>query len=166
MKNALVLLFAFAALSCAQEQDKRAEVVKKLGSVTWDLKNHKLIWVVQKGKTVNGQFQAAAEDRYEISPDEATMAFAQEKREFTEQEASSLHHLLDVLSLYCAESVVWWDEGEGTPVDPNAPAKPHRRQDTPTKPARPGDAPTKVEEQPRKVKIGPRDIVASLQEPQ
>jgi hypothetical protein len=48
------------------------------------------------------------------------MSFSDEKRGFTRDEATSLHQLLDVLSLYCAESVVWWDDGRGTPVDPNA----------------------------------------------
>ena len=43
------------------------------------------------------------------------MIVEDEERGFDGDEAVSLHHLLDVLSLYCAESVVWWDEGQGTP---------------------------------------------------
>jgi hypothetical protein len=103
----------------AKDPDRSAttDVVQKLGSVTWDLKNHKLAWVVQKGAMVNGEFKPASEQRFEISPDEAVMAAAGEKRGFDETEASSLHQLLDVLSLYCAESVVWWNQGEGTPVE-------------------------------------------------
>ncbi len=46
------------------------------------------------------------------------MKFADEQRGFTREEATSLHKLLDTLSLYCAESVIWWDQGQGEPVDP------------------------------------------------
>ena len=47
------------------------------------------------------------------------MTFAEEKRGFTEEEAASLHKLLDTLSLYCAESTVWWDQGKGVKLDKN-----------------------------------------------
>ncbi|MFB3829451.1 MAG: hypothetical protein ACE15B_21960 [Bryobacteraceae bacterium] len=100
---------------------------KRLESVTWDLKNHKLTWVVQRGTERNGQFVPSASDKYEIVPDDATMALANEKRGFTREEAASLHKLLDTLSLYCAESVIWWDQGEGTPLDGSVPL-PKRKQ--------------------------------------
>jgi hypothetical protein len=29
-----------------------------------------------------------------------------------------LHKLLDTLAIYCAESVVWWDQGQGNEVKP------------------------------------------------
>jgi hypothetical protein len=80
---------------------------------------------VQKGAMVDGKFVAASEQKYEIAPDDAVMAVAEEARAFDGDEATSLHHLLDVLSLYCAESVVWWDEGQGTPVKAPA-AKPDK----------------------------------------
>jgi hypothetical protein len=32
-----------------------------------------------------------------------------EKRRFEIQEAALLHRLLDTLSAYCAQSVVWWN---------------------------------------------------------
>jgi hypothetical protein len=126
MKTAMFVLLSFSAALCAQDpQPKKAKepdpqsagVVKKLGSVTWDLQTHKLVWVVQTGSIVNGQFSAANEQKYEISPQEATMATTGETREVDGDEAASLKQLLDVLSLYCAESSVWWDSGLGTPVD-------------------------------------------------
>lgn len=125
MKTVLVLLFSFAAASSAADPkpvkapdagSARPQEVKRLGSVTWDLEAHKLVWVVQKGAMVEGKFVPASEQRYEIAPDDAVMAVAEEARGFDGDEAVSLHRLLDVLSLYCAESVVWWDEGQGTPV--------------------------------------------------
>ena len=135
MKTRLMLLLSFtAALFAAdpqpvkdqaaprpsQEVTPPSQEVKKMGSVTWDLENHKLVWVVQKGTIVNGEFKPSSEQHFEISPDEAVMAASGEMRGFDDNEAASLQHLLDVLSIYCAESVVWWDQGEGTPVDPNA----------------------------------------------
>src|SRR3954447_1071196 len=126
MKTALVLMFSFVAASLAadfkanpvKEPDIRSSTgeVKRLGSVTWDLESHKLVWVVQKGSMVNGEFVATSEQRYAISPDQARMMVEEEERGFDGQEAVSLHRLLDVLSLYCAESVVWWDDGQGTPA--------------------------------------------------
>jgi hypothetical protein len=111
MKNAVVLFLSFAALALAQ--DKTPETVKRLDSVTWDLSTHKLVWVVQTGTKADGEFVPASSAKYEVSPDEASMMFADEKRGLSEEEADSLHHLLDVLSLYCAESTVWWDQGQG-----------------------------------------------------
>ena len=91
---------------------------KRLESVTWDLKSHKLVWVVETGEAKpNGEFLVKTSDRYEISPEDATMAVRSEKRGFTEREAASLLRLLDTLSLYCVESVVWWDRGEGDPIN-------------------------------------------------
>jgi hypothetical protein len=105
-----------AALSCAEDQ--RAPEKKRLESVTWDLKAHRLVWTIQKGvEAKDGDFQVKSTERYEISPDEAVMLFAEEKRGFTKDEARALHRLLDTLSQYCAESVVWWDRGEGDRLD-------------------------------------------------
>jgi hypothetical protein len=184
MKSAIIALLSFAAVSCAQdsksapqakqgqdskqgeasrnaqppkEPEARNGATKKLASVTWNLNTHKLIWTIATGKTVNGSFVPSSEDRYEISPDDAVMAFSNEKRGFTPEEASSLHRLLDVLSLYCAESVVWWDEGQGVPIDPSG-KQPEK--------AKPGGKPTKVDE---KQKTPPRrpantvDLVALAQ---
>jgi hypothetical protein len=137
-----------AAVSCAEERKEtpkpgaagKVEAAKgdkkRLESVTWDLKSHKLIWTVQTGEAgSNGEFVAKTTERYEIIPDKALMAVREEKRGFTEQEAASLHKLLDTLSLYCVESVVWWERGEGDPLDANG--KPlHKRQDSPPNPHR------------------------------
>jgi len=121
-----------------------ARVVKKMGIVSWDPDAQKLQWTVQTGKLVDGKFVAVSEDQYEISPNEATMRTADEKRGFDGDEAEGLHQLLDILSLYCAESVAWWDQGLGDPVPtegqtkPDAPAqKPVKIHQPETKPASP-----------------------------
>jgi hypothetical protein len=85
---------------------------------------------------VNGEFVAASEDRYAISPDQARMMVGEEERGFAGEEAVSLHRLLDALSLYCAESVVWWNQGQGAPVN-----KPGNRNE---KPKTDGDKPVRV----------------------
>lgn len=136
MKTALVLLLSCAAASFAADpkpvkapatNPPQPEEVKRLASVTWDLGSEKLVWTVQKGSMVDGQFVPSSEQKYEISPDDAVMAVSQEQRGFDGDEAQALHHLLDILSVYCAESVVWWDQGQGVPVSapgrPTAPGK-------------------------------------------
>lgn len=118
--RALLLVLLFTGVSCAQEKER-----KRLESVTWDLKSHKLVWVVQTGKvTEKGDFTPVKSDRYEITPDKAMMTVRDESRGFTRQEADAVRELLDVLSRYCAASVEWWDKGEGTPLDGAQPNKP------------------------------------------
>src|SRR5215831_19888344 len=123
LKTIAVLLVSFAGVSCAQEHkiadDPQSPASRKrLQSVTWDLKRHKLIWVVETGKQEGHDFVPTGSDRYEISPDEAQMQFAAETRGFSPEEAMNLHRLLDTLTLYCAESVMWWDQGQGEKIDP------------------------------------------------
>jgi hypothetical protein len=162
MKTAVILLLSFAAAGFAADpkpvkdpdiKGAQPEEVKRLGSLTWDLESHKLVWVVQKGAMVDGKFVAASEQKYEIAPDDAVMAVAEDARAFDGDEAISLHHLLDVLSLYCAQSVVWWDEGQGTPVKA-PPAKPDTKGDKPVKVGQP-----QPDRKP-KYKVPPDHIVA------
>jgi hypothetical protein len=129
MKQLLVSLLTCAALTYAADQQPQAAKMppdggaggtgayKKLGALTWDPDTRKLAWTVETGSMVEGKFVAASKKRYEITPDDATMATATEKRSFDNDEAVALHHLLDILSLYCAESAVWWDQGPGSPTD-------------------------------------------------
>jgi hypothetical protein len=129
LKAIAVLLVSFAGLSYAQERKITGDpqppaTRKRLQSVTWDLKQHKLVWVVESGRLEGRDFVPTGTSRYEISPDEAQMQFAAETREFSQEEAVSLHRLLDTLSVYCAESVMWWDQGQGQKVDPAHPEKP------------------------------------------
>ena len=93
------------------------------------MKAHKLIWVVQTGSVSNGHFEKASSDQYEITPTEAEMAFSKERRGFSHQEAVALQRLLDTLSLYCAESVVWWEHGEGVKLDENGAPAGHEKTD-------------------------------------
>ena len=90
--------------------------------MTWDLHSHKLVWVVEKGTPQDGEFVPTSQERYEISPGEAMMAVGGEQRGFTEQEAAWLQRLLNVLTIYCAESVVWWNSGEAAPANPPTPS--------------------------------------------
>jgi hypothetical protein len=152
---AAVFVLLCAGISCAQERKAKeidptpqAGEKKRLESVTWDLKTHKLVWVVAKGKMQGSDFIVTGSDRYEISPDEAVMQVADEKRGFATQEAVSLHKLLDTLSVYCAESVVWWDEGQGIKLDPKGAPEPKRE---------------KVEHKKKQRRPNPEELVAGLQ---
>jgi hypothetical protein len=119
-----------------QNRDRQASGV---GDV--DLTTHKLTCIVEKGTMVDGEFVPSSGLKYEVSPDDALMAFGGEQRSFGEEEAANLHLLLDVLSRYCVDSVVWWDHGNARPTSPApGPAtKPERpAQPTPTSaPAKP-----------------------------
>jgi len=146
MKTVLVIMLSLGALGWAQDQ--KPEQTKRLKTVTWDLNTHKLVWVVETGRKVDGEFVADSTAKYEVSPDDAQMIFADQKRSFGEDEAASLHHLLDVLSLYCAESVVWWDQGEGVPASLEAaPRQPGKTTSEPKTSAPDGNKPVKVDQQ-------------------
>src|SRR4051812_38144134 len=165
LKTALVLISLAAVSFAADPQTNRVKdpavtakpnQVKRLGSIHWDLETHKLSWVVQKGSMVGDEFVADSEQHYEISPDDAVMIAAEEQRGFDGDEAASLHHLLDVLSLYCAESVVWWDQGQGRKLDDTEKTTPERKKKEP-EPNR-----EKVDEKPFPSPNTPKPNVASL----
>ena len=145
-----VMAVTFAGLSCAQDlkaTDKAPDTTqrKRLASVTWDLSRHRLVWVVERGTVDGEEFKAATSERYEISPEEALMEFKNEKRGLEADEAVYLSRLLDILSIYCAESVDWWEQGQGT------------------KPGG-GEAPKrdKVQRKQPRHKPGPDEVVAGL----
>jgi hypothetical protein len=151
MKTAFAFLLSFAATLFAADTKTndsgtnppaQSDEVRRLKSITWDLNSHQLVWVVQKGTMVNGNFSMGSEQQYAITPDNAAMLFAGEKRAFDSDEAASLQHLLDVLSVYCAESVVWWEEGQGTPLPGASPNKPKSNTDS----APEGGKPVKVDQ--------------------
>jgi hypothetical protein len=145
MKSAVALCVLFAALGCAQ--DVKPQEVKRLSAVTWNLETHKLEWTVEKGTVVDGEFVPGTKVKYEVSPDEAFMAFAGEKRALGEDEAASLHQLLNVLSVYCVESVVWWEHGEPDGTTQPAPGmvtKPDKPAPSKIAPA-PAEKPVKVD---------------------
>ena len=150
MKTALILLLSCASLSLAQDTqpDPQPVVVKRLASVTWDLNTHKLVWVVQKGTEVDGEFVPSTSKRYEVSPEEAYMASKDEKRGLGEEEAGSVTDLVNLLSLYCAQTTDWWEQG--SPADESAVPKSERQGAEPKTPVSPGEKPTRVGEPDRK----------------
>lgn len=113
----LLLVLVPLALFCQpQEEEKRY----KLMNVIWSLSDHRLRWDVGVGHSgPGGKFVLERlTDQSEIDPDLATMSVAGETRKFSEQEAASLHRMLDTLAMYCAESTAWWDSGQGEKVQP------------------------------------------------
>lgn len=131
MKLIALITLSFTTLLFAADPpipDSNAREIKKLGAVTWKPDVHKLVWVIQKGTLVDGEFVPSSEEQYELSPEEAMMALGKEHRGIDSDEAVSLHRLLDTLALYCAQSVAWWNDGKGKPLEPTskpeAPAKP------------------------------------------
>jgi hypothetical protein len=151
MKKIFALLFSFTALAVAQ--DSEPVKAKRVASVTWDLQTHKLIWVVQNGVAQDGEFMpSSSEERYEISPEHGAMAFEGEQRGVAVQEAAWLQQLLNVLTVYCAQSVLWWDAGQADREDEEErPAAPTEGKPE-LKPAPgPDTMPHKVAEPPRRV---------------
>jgi len=161
MKPAAVAMWLSCAFLCGA-QDTNPEPIKRLQSVTWDLATHKLVWFVEKGNLVNGEFVPSTKVKYEVSPDEAFMAFAGEQRSFGLDEAVALHRVLDTLSMYCVESVVWWnkkDADSNSAPGSNSPGfvtKPERPTESKPKPLAPPDAkPVKVGMLSRPPRLGP-----------
>jgi hypothetical protein len=156
MKTALTLMLFCASLSLAQDPKPNPQpvVVKRLASVTWDLNTHKLVWVVQKGTEVDGDFVPLTSKRYEVSPEEAYMASKDEKRGLGDEEAGSVMDLVNLLSLYCAESTDWWEQGPT--ADETAVPKSEQKGAEPKNAAPPSEKPTHVGEPDRKSTPAPR----------
>jgi hypothetical protein len=156
MKTALILILSCASLSLAQDSKPNPQpvVVKRLASVTWDLNTHKLVWVVQNGTEVDGAFVPLASKRYEVSPEEAYMASKDEKRGLGEEEADSVTDMVNLLSLYCAESTDWWEHG--SPADESAAPNSEHKGVEPKNAAPPTEKPTHVGEPEQKSTPAPR----------
>jgi len=155
MKTALILILSCASLSLAQDAQPNPQpvAVKRLASVTWDLNTHKLVWVVQAGTVVDGAFVPLASKRYEVSPEDAYMASKDEKRGLGQEDAGSVTDLVNLLSLYCAQSTDWWEQG--SPADDSAVPKSEQKSVEPATPPS-SDKPTRVGEPAQKSTPAPR----------
>jgi hypothetical protein len=151
----LVALLALPAIGCAQEgrraqdqeraptrraaqqdQPEQAESPRRLESVTWNSVKHELTWVISSGDKGGGAlYRPDASQNYQISLDEATMSFDGETRRFSRQEASNVHVLMDLIAKYAVDSTVWWEDGQGEPVNGREP----KEQPAPSQPPVPGD---------------------------
>ncbi len=148
--------------SAPQTGEPQAGDLRRLDSVTWDLKTHTLSWVVQHGKEENGEFVPTIAKRYQITPDDASMSSAVERRPVDEDEAKLVHQLLDTLSIYCARSVVWW-EHTSAPSEPAAPDSTPSFK--PERPSRQNEEPAAKPAPPKPVKAVPM-LVGEAPRPQ
>jgi hypothetical protein len=169
MKTAVAVIFAFSTLGASYylsaadgnadrlQQDTPA---KRISSINWNTQTGKLEWVVQSGVEHNGQFvPSSQEEHYAITPEQASMAFQGQQRGFTTQEADWLENLLHILTVYCAESTVWWEQGQGTPLDEHG--KPLNNGKPPATPADSTDtAPHKIDYTPQRKVPGSVQLVA------
>ena len=107
-----VLTLSFAAAATAQEPRQ----ARRLEAVTWSPAEHKLTWTVVEGALNDGKFEGGKKTTFMIKMDEALMSLEGEDRRFSKTEAVSVHRLMDMVAKYAAESTVWWESGEGEPV--------------------------------------------------
>lgn len=121
----------------AQDQGKaptRVKSARRLESFRWDPVKRQFTWEVSKGQKEGSSYKPSSTDRYDIDMDKATMTFNGETRRFSEEEAANVQALMGMLSQYAVESTVWWEDGQGDPVDDKGGvAKPG--QGTPKNPA-------------------------------
>jgi hypothetical protein len=172
MRTAVALIFAFSTLgaignlTAADGQADRLQQdtpAKRVSSINWNTQTGKLEWVVQSGVEHDGQFvPTSQEDHYEITPEQARMAAQGQQRGFTTEEAEWLGNVLHILTIYCAESTVWWEQGQGIPLDSHGkPLNPEQPSKPPA--AQPDDqdtGPHKVLDQPERKVPGAVRLVA------
>jgi hypothetical protein len=112
------------------DSQTNSAAVRRLEAVTWNPVTEELTWQVSVWNTGAGVDKPSAVEHYLIHLDAATMAVNGELRGFSQTEAKRVHVLMDMMSTYAVESTVWWDLGQGDPIDPKkAPA------------AKPGESP-------------------------
>jgi len=106
---------------------------RRLESVTWNSVKHELTWVVSKGEKKEGAgYKPLGSASYLINMDEATMKVSGETRRFSKEEAANVYVLMDLIAKYAVDSTVWWDDGQGEPVNGDGkgthePEKPRHR---------------------------------------
>jgi hypothetical protein len=116
-----------------EDKDAGSRALRRLESIHWDSVKHELTWEVSRGARKDGSYLLRSTDHYIIKMDNATMTVNGETRRFSEEEATNARMLLDFVSKYAVESTVWWEQGQGDPLDDKgAPTKPERR--APAKP--------------------------------
>jgi hypothetical protein len=125
------LAIAFSTFAFGQQE----KPTRRLESITWNPVEHKLTWTVSKGAVNGGKFEGTEKLSYEIDMDAATMSASGEGRRFSENEAASVHSLMDLVAKYAAESTLWWESGQGQPIDGKGESKihrkPHHRRESP-----------------------------------
>ncbi|HEX8986250.1 MAG TPA: hypothetical protein VF767_12470 [Bryobacteraceae bacterium] len=105
---------------------------RRLESVTWNSVKHELTWVISKGEKKGGaSYQVLGSENYLINMDDATMSYSGETRRFSRDEASNVHVLMDLIAKYAVDSTVWWDDGQGEPLDGGSKDRknPHKRRE-------------------------------------
>ena len=110
---------ALLLLACVRAQDEKpVEKSYKLLNVIWNLEDHKLRFDVAEGHDEGSKFVIdKLLEQCEIDPDEATMKSGNDVRHFSTEEAKALHHVIDTLAEYAAESFIWFQEGGGKKRD-------------------------------------------------
>jgi hypothetical protein len=114
-------------------RNQNRSALRRLESIKWDSVKHELTWEVSRGEKKGDAYQPRSNDHYQINMDNATMTVNGETRRFSEEEAENVRTLMDFISKYALESTVWWENGEGKPLDGKGnPVKPEKS--VPTKP--------------------------------
>ncbi len=110
-----------------EDKDKESPALRRLESVTWDSVKHELKWEISTGRKKADGYQPRSSNRYEIKMDKAIMTFNGSSRRFSQDEALRVRMLMDFVSKYAVESTVWWENGEGEPIDDkDIPGRPER----------------------------------------
>jgi hypothetical protein len=110
----------------AAQQD--APTVRRLESVSWSPVKHRLTWEISSDAEKTDSIPAVKTDHYEIQMDDATMTYNGETRRFSENEALQVRAVMDVISKYAADSTLWWEEGQGDPVDGSTAPRPRTKE--------------------------------------
>ena len=138
-------------------KDQNRNALRRLESVKWDSVKHELTWDVSRGEKKGDTYQPRSNDHYQINMDKATMTVNGETRRFSEDEAANVRTLMDFISKYALESTVWWETGEGEPLDGKGiPGKPER-----TVPARPPDTHDKPDVKAKTIHIA--DVLSAVE---
>jgi hypothetical protein len=116
-----------------ESQDKHGP--RRLETITWNSVRHEFTWVISNGEKQDAGYKPLSQQNYNINMDKATMTFNGETRRFSKQEAQNVHALMDLISKYAVDSTIWWDQGNGEPLngsdkdkDIDSPAPPEQKK--------------------------------------
>jgi hypothetical protein len=107
-----------------EDQPSTTGLIRRLESVSWDPIHQQLSWVMSVWDPQSSTSKPAKQELYSADLVGAEMKFEGEHRSFDETEAHNVRTLMQLISLYAAQSTVRWRNGESV-------SKPEPEQDSP-----------------------------------
>lgn len=96
---------------------------RRLENIRIDTVEGKLRWTISEGEMRDGKYEPLILlPEYEVDLDAATMRLGSEKRSIGQEDVGVISRIVSLVVRYMVESTIWWESGQGVPVEQKKPA--------------------------------------------